>query len=372
VLVTDHLLEAAARRAVSVLRDWLPERRRRFDLTRAIQFLATAPERFLDGYEGERQQELRRRHAKHLPGNNASSGILLDGSDLAPLIATRADTVLPGSAGGFLSGTDLMPDYIELARARSVIGAFGATFIGDLVGAASFGRLSGSSIATNWSQTETTTPSDGTQNFSQVTMTPKQVSVVLRESKQLIAQTGAAAQAFIANDLLRAVGQAADVAALSASAGSGAPVGVLDIPGIGSTSGASLANTGVITLQADAAKRLGPFAGYCASVAVAQTMATRLRDSTNTSFYLWEGGLYDGRVAGCRAIASDNVPASTLIFGNWDQLLVGTWGPIFLEISPYGLSAGDFQSGQIALRAILLMDVALRDPQAFAVATGVN
>jgi hypothetical protein len=53
--------------------------------------------------------------------------------------------------------------------------------------------------------------------------------------------------------------------------------------------------------------------------------------------------LYSGSVAGQRAIASDNIPAATLIYsGSWDYLLVGTWGPLELEISPYGLNAGDF------------------------------
>jgi HK97 family phage major capsid protein len=359
-------------RRIGVLAGAALPKRPHFDLLGAIRLLAADPNTQFAGYIGERQQELRHEHTKHLPGNDGSPGLFLDGSDLVPLLANRADTVLPGSAGGYLVETDLQPDYIELARARSVIGSFGATFVGDLVGAASFGRLSGSSISTNWSQTETTAPSEGTQNFSQVTMSPKQVSVNIRESKQLVQQTSAAAQAFVANDLIRAIGQAADVAALSASAGSGAPVGILDIPGIGSTSGTSLANTGVIALQGATAKRLGPSAGYCASVATAQTLSARLRDSSNVAYYVWEGGLYNGEVAGCRAIASDNVPASTVIFGNWEYLLVGTWGPIFLEISPYGLSAGDFQAGLIALRAILLMDIAVRDPLAFAAATGVT
>jgi HK97 family phage major capsid protein len=369
--MTDFITQEAARRARNLLTAALPKETQRFDLLGAIRYAMSKPEARLVGYEGERQQELRHRHAKHLP-NDVGSGFFIDGSDLAPLLATRADTVGSGAGGGYLVETTLAPDYIELARARSVIGVLGATFLGDLTGPVSFGRLSGSSIATSWSQTETSAPSDGSQTFSQVGMSPKQVSVILRESRQLVAQMSPSAQAFVAADLLRAVGQAADIAALSASAGSGAPVGILDMTGIGTTSGASATNSTVITLQADAAKRLSPAAGYCASVATAQTLSQRLRDSTNVAFYIWEDGLYNGAIAGCRAIASDDVPASTLIFGLWDQLLVGTWGPIFLEVSPYGLSSGDFQSGTVALRAICLMDVACRDPQAFAVATGVT
>jgi HK97 family phage major capsid protein len=361
--------QEAARRIINIARVMRPPGER-FDLMHAIRFCATNPEGRLPGYEGERSTELASQHKHHLPVAEGY-GFYCDGSDLEPLVATRADTVLAASAGGYAVETELSPSFIELARARSVIGAFGATFLPDLVGNVAFGRVSGTSISTSWSSTEMSAPSDGIQTFSQVSMSPKQVAVNVRQSRSFMTQTSPAAQTLAANDLVAAVGQAADVAALSVGAGSGAPVGIPTLAA-NSISGASASNSTVVSLQGYTAKRLSPAAGYCAPVATAQTLSERFRDSTNVAFYIWEDGLYDGRVAGCRAIASDNVPSGTLIFGNWDQLLVGSWGPIFVEVSPYGLSAADFLTGTIALRVILLMDVALRDPLAFSVATAVS
>jgi HK97 family phage major capsid protein len=368
--VTDHVTTEALRRIRSIS-NGIALHTPRFDFTRAIRQAAFSPGKRLDGYEGERHTELLRRHAKHLP--DSGGYFLVDGSDLAPYM-TRADTVLPASAGGYTVGTELAPDFIELARPRSVIGALGATFISDLVGNVSFGRLAGSAVSVNWSQTETSAPSDGVQTFSQLSMTPKQVSINMRLSRTLVEQTSRTAQGLIVDDLARGIGTAVDVVALSTTpVAAGAPVGIPDlVPAASSISGTSTNNTTVIGLQALTAKRLSPFGGYAAPVAISKTLCARLRDATNNAFYVWEGGLWNGRIAGQRAIASDDVPSGTLIFGNWDNCLIGSWGALAVEVSPFGLSPGDFQAGTIALRIILLVDIAVRDPLAFAVATGVT
>jgi HK97 family phage major capsid protein len=258
--VTDRISIETARRARDLLSAGLPATAPRYNLARAVRYAAAKPTAPLDGYEGERHQELARAHKRHIPSCNG--GFLVDGSDLAPLVYSRADTVGAGNAGGYLVATDLYPSYIELARSRSIIGGFGATYLTDLVGNLSFGRLTGSSITTTWPATEITAPTDGTQTFSNVSLTPHQCTVSIRESRQLIEQTSPAAQAFVANDILRAIGQAADVAALSAPGNSASPVtGILGTVGVGGVSGTTIANTGVIALQAACAKRLSPASG---------------------------------------------------------------------------------------------------------------
>jgi hypothetical protein len=52
------------------------------------------------------------------------------------------------------------------------------------------------------------------------------------------------------------------------------------------------------------------------------------------STYVWDGGLYTGRVAGNRAIATDDVPPATVIYGSSDQLIVAQWEPLQIEVSP--------------------------------------
>jgi len=75
-------------------------RQPQYDLGRAIRTALTHENR-LDGFEGERDQELRRQHAGHLCQTGA--GFYVGAEDLAPLLATRANVVSTLSTGGYLS-----------------------------------------------------------------------------------------------------------------------------------------------------------------------------------------------------------------------------------------------------------------------------
>lgn len=327
----------------------------------------------LTGYEGERNVEMRNRLT--LSGARASldrgmpRNIILGGTDLAPYV-TRADTVAAASTGGYLVET-VNAGYIELARARSVTMSLGATVLDGLVGNVNLPRVA-AALSTSWLSTETTAPSDQAHTFGQIALAPHNVSINLKVSRQLLEQASPAASALIASDMLAAVGQAIDVGALGGSAASGQPTGITAVPGIGTASGSTFNNGAAIDMQGACAKRLSPYGGYAAPVTVAKLLAKRLLDATDISNYVWEGGLFTGQIAGNPAIASDNVPASTVIYGSWDQLIIASWGALEVEVSPYGNSSSDFQAGLISLRIICTLDIGVRDVGAFCVATSVT
>lgn len=346
----------------------------RYNLCRAIREASRrghAEE--LTGFEGERNLELRNKHTQNGARASLDRGaprrILLDTADLAPYV-TRADTVATASTGGYLVEST-NAGFIELARNRSVAMTLGATALGGLVGNVNLPRIS-AAVTTSWLSTESTAPSDSTQTFGQIALSPHSVSINLKISQLLAEQSSPAANALVVNDLLAAVGQAIDVGVLAGTGSNGQPTGIANVPGIGTASGSTFNNASAIDLQGATAKRLGPFGGYAASVTTAKLLAKRTADTTNTSEYVWQGGLYNGRIAGCPAIASDDVAAAVVVFGNWSQLIIAQWGPMEIEVSPYGNSAGDFQAGLISLRVICSLDIGLRDPGAFAIATTVT
>ncbi len=358
-------VQLSAVRQIRAATGLLDSRTRRFDLCRAIGE-ASEPHTGVSGYERERDQELRREHKALQLG----AGFCIDGRDLAGYAVRTPDTVGVASQGGYLVGTENV-SFVELARPRSVIGTLGATLLPGLVGNVGLPRVI-TSVTMGWQANETGGPSDGGHAFGEVSLAPKQVSANVKISRQLLLQSSPAASALIANDLLAAVGQALDVAALGGSGAAGQPAGLVNWAGIGSVSGTTLSNSGVIDLQGAVGARLGPFGGYAASLTVAKLLAKRFKDASNTTAYLWEGGLWGGVVAGEPAVASDNVPASTMVYGSWDQLIVGQWGPLQVEVSPFGTSAADFQAGLVSLRILTFIDAACRDPKAFAAATSVT
>jgi hypothetical protein len=59
--------------------------------------------------------------------------------------------------------------------------------------------------------------------------------------------------------------------------------------------------------------------------------------------------------------ATTQMPASTLIFGAYSTIILGEWG--VLEIEANRLGSG-FRAGNIEVRGLHMVDVAVRYPQA--------
>ena len=63
-------------------------------------------------------------------------------------------------------------------------------------------------------------------------------------------------------------------------------------------------------------------------------------------------------------LATDATNAYPLIFGNWNDLVIGFWSEIDLLVNPYSDSA--FSMGNVQLRGAMTLDIALRHPESFA------
>jgi hypothetical protein len=93
---------------------------------------------------------------------------------------------------------------------------------------------------------------------------------------------------------------------------------------------------------------------------------------------IFDGRYDDGLMNGYRAVASSNVSAvmngsaatggaeQGLIFGNWSDLLIGTWGALELVTDPYSKK----KQGLIEVTSFQLADIAVRHGASFAKATG--
>ncbi|MBB3175572.1 hypothetical protein FHR90_003433 [Endobacter medicaginis] len=54
-----------------------------------------------------------------------------------------------------------------------------------------------------------------------------------------------------------------------------------------------------------------------------------------------------------------------MIVGDWSDLIVGQWGPIEILVNPY--ASGSYEAGNIKVRALASVDIAVRHPQSFTV-----
>ena len=128
---------------------------------------------------------------------------------------------------------------------------------------------------------------------------------------------------------------------------------------------AALLNAQVDVANANALSRT---CGYVTTSSVAGKLMARQRFAGPTGDPLWQGNLLDGEILGFKAMSSEQVPADTMIFGDWSSVIIGDWSALELAIAPFD----DFAKGKTGLRAFLTMDCIVRYSGAFSIATSIT
>lgn len=281
--------------------------------------------------------------------------------------AKRDLTVATAGAGGYLVSTDNV-GFIEMLRNRSVAFRMGARRLSGLQGNVTVPRQSAAATA-YWLANEATQATESQQTFVQISLAPKTVAAYTEVSRLLLLQSSPSAEAIVTDDLAQVAALAADLAVISGSGASGQPTGILNTSGIGSVTGTSLAYAGILEFQTDVATaNVTPLrGGYVTTPAVAALLMQRARFS-NTDTPLWSGNIWDGQVSGFPAMSSNQMASATMVFGDWQEVVVGEWGVLEVEVNPYA----NFQAGIIGVRAMYSLDVGVRRPFAFSAASSIT
>lgn len=279
----------------------------------------------------------------------------------------QRDLSTGAGGGGFLVETDNM-GFIEFLRNRSVAFRMGTRRMSGLQGDVTIPRQSAAATA-YWLGNETTQITESAPTIVQIALSPKNVGAYTEISRQLLLQSSPDAEGVVTADLARVVATAADLAVLNGSGASGQPEGILQTSGIGSVTGTSLGFAGVLEFQSDVATaNVEPTrGGYVTTPAVASLMAQRVKFS-NTASPLWDGNLWDGNMCGFPAMSSNQMPAATMLFGDFSDTIVGEWGVLEVEVNPYA----NFQAGIIGVRAIYSLDVAVTRPFSYSSASSIT
>lgn len=286
----------------------------------------------------------------------------------APIAGMKRDlTVATGSAGGYLVSAETL-SFIELLRNRSVLMLLGAQRLTGVKGNVAIPRQTASATS-YWLANEGTAATESQGTFGQLSFTPKTTAAYTEISRLLLLQSTPSAEALVRSDLAETVALAVDTAGISGTGASGQPTGLLQTSGIGSVTGASIAYAGILEFQSDVAagNALSPTCSYVCAPAIATLLKQRQRFASTDS-PLWDGNIYDGKVEGFRAVSSNQIPAGTLIFGDWSRVIIAEWGELQVEINPFA----NFQAGIYGVRCMYTIDIGIRYPSAFSVATSVT
>ena len=341
----------------------------RFKLTQGIKDIKQNSGN-LQGIEAEMNQEATK--------EAAAAGITLEGNFHIPeqlfaigerdfgqkqrdlTIATEGGDVRPVEHGAL----------IPILRADPVVVRLGASVLSGLSGNLLFPRVSGGSSFA-W-EGEGDAGAETTQTFDNITLSPKRVGGYTDMSQQFMFQASFAAESWLKRELEAGLAVEIDSKAIDGTGANDQPTGLITAAignaDIGTNGGALTYSACLNVLQdvasADAMK--GKLGWITTPGVLYQELARVLKSSADTaSNFIYTPGA-GAPFLGFPIEISTQVPSdiakgsgsnlNALIFGNWEELLIGSWGGASLLVDPYTQAA----SGLIRILINSYLDVGFK------------
>lgn len=285
-------------------------------------------------------------------------------------------TATSTAKGGNLIQTDVLGgSFIDVLRNSMVLPQVGARFMTGLQGNVAIPKRT-TSVTAYWPG-ENTAPTEGTNVFGQVTMSPKTLAAYIDIGRRLAIQSSVDVEALVRDDLAQTLAIAIDAAALGGATTNG-PTGLRGTSGIGSvaigTNGGAPTWASIVNLvrEVEVDNALTGSAAFVTNPKVKAKMAATPKQSSGVEGNFLLASPYDS-LYGFPFVVSNQIPSnltkgtstgvcSAMFFGVWSNLVVGQWGGIELITDSYSLST----TGATRIVALAELDVCVRLPEHFA------
>lgn len=219
---------------------------------------------------------------------------------------------------------------LEPLYADSVISNLGITIYNGLP-AGDFKVSAMGKGAAAWAD-ETGVAADSKNTFTHVTLQPKRISAQLSYSKQFLAQDTIGAEAAIRRDIYNALVAQIQSTMLSAdAAGTNKPAGIFS--GVTAKNITSYAELCDVEATVDDSNVKGE-RKYLMSNKAKAILRCMPKSSLATELVL-----HGNDIDGTQVIANSDVPTTQYAYGDFSNIVMGTWGNVDLIIDPYTLAA---------------------------------
>jgi HK97 family phage major capsid protein len=210
--------------------------------------------------------------------------------------------------------------------------------------------------------------------FSKSELEPHRLGTYIKVSKQFLRQTSPSIERSMRQNLFNSIDTAIDTAAINGSGTGNEPLGILNIPGIGSvvlgTNGAAPTYEKLVALEAmvDGKNALLGKLGYVMTTAAKAKLKTTKLDAGSGLFVMPSNNELNGYKVGVTNVVPGNLTKGTgtdlsaIIFGNWEDLVIANWGGVDLFADPYTLAT----NGQVRIIVESFWDIALKRVESFA------
>lgn len=280
---------------------------------------------------------------------------------------------VPPAYGASLVPVDYRADlFVDRLRNATRVRALGATVLGGLSGNVLIPRRKASATVGWVAENAPLNVSD--PQFEGVTLTPKHCGGITEWSRNMVIQASPDVEQLARNDFALTLAEALDAAAVAGTGAGAQPTGILNTPGVPvvpiATNGGPLTTDAVADLAGAVqdANAAGATTGFLTNTKVKRA-ASKLKDANNNPFGL------EVVFGGQRTEFSNVVPGnltkgtgtnlSAVIYGTWADLMIGLWSELDILVNPYESVA--YSKGNVSIRAMMTVDLAVRHPESFSV-----
>ena len=277
----------------------------------------------------------------------------------------------PPDGGGNLIGTDhLGAQFIDRLMGALVVRRAGARVLTGLTGNVSIPKLVSSTSA--WiAENSAITPGDPT--FGSVRLSPKHCGTIVEFSRNLLLQSSPDIETLLRQDFAAELATRIDAAALIGG-GSNEPTGIMantDVDGTTSMATPTWATVLELIETVEAGNGVGN--AFVGSPQVVKALRSTAKVGSSDSVMIMEA---PNSLAGYPFFSTTlmtgtaSPAAGNLIFGNFNDLLLGIWSEFDVLVNPFESTA--YTKGNVMVRGMATVDVALRHAESFAYADDVG
>jgi len=240
--------------------------------------------------------------------------------------------------GGFAVSKDYFNILAPLTN-NLVFTKAGSTYLSGLVGNLVIPTYSGT--ASSW-QTEAGAATDGAGTFAQVTFTPKKLTTKLVISKQLLTQDAVGIESMLRDNLVSSIVTKLESTILSVTSGATQPAGLFSAsPTYTSQSAVTFSKVVALEGTIDTANALTGNLAYITHPKVKSLLKTTAKFA-NGYAPIMEGNELNGYpvfvTSSMASTLQTGANESGVVFGNFKDLVIASWGALDILVDPYSLS----------------------------------
>ena len=272
--------------------------------------------------------------------------------------------------------------FIDLLRNRTVVISLGAQVMTGLVGPLGFPKQSSAGTAFWVGENPGSDVTDSDMGMGLVTMHGKTLQGSQSYTRQLLAQSAFDLEGKVRNDLSAIHSRAVDRAAIHGLGTAGQPQGIYLTPSVNSKAhGGTVTYANLVDQMVQVSEDNADEGalGWITTPNLAGKLKTVAEHATaQMAGWIWQGNLRDGTIDGYRARATAQVSKTMsgtaesggsehgIIFGNWNDLVIGMWGAFEIVVDPYAKK----KQAIIELTSYQLVDIAVLHQESFSIGTG--